>query len=92
MRARMERAAGDFGAEIRRRRRAQRLRQEDLSLATGVGRRFIIDLEAGKTTSQLGPALLVAAALGMTVGSGATDADMPMPDPDRDGPDLPDLE
>ena len=34
-------------------------------LATGVGRRFLIDLEAGKSSCQLGRSLLVAEALGV---------------------------
>ena len=34
-------------------------------MATGVGRRFLIDLEAGKPTCQLGRSLLVAEALGL---------------------------
>ena len=33
-------------------------------MATGVGRRFLIELEAGKPTCQLGRSLLVAEALG----------------------------
>jgi len=41
------------------------MRQDDLSLATGVGRRFLIELEAGKSSSQLGRSLLVADALGL---------------------------
>ncbi len=54
-----------FGAMIKARRRAQGLRQEQLALATGVGRRFLSELEMGKSTTQLGKALLVAETLGM---------------------------
>lgn len=43
------------------------MRQDDLALATGVGRRFLIDLEAGKSSCQLGRCLLVADALGLGV-------------------------
>jgi transcriptional regulator with XRE-family HTH domain len=57
--------AARFGALVRERREALKLRQDDLALATGVGRRFIIDLEAGKATCQLGKALLVAMAVGL---------------------------
>jgi DNA-binding XRE family transcriptional regulator len=39
--------------------------QDELALATGVGRRFLIDLEAGKASCQLGRSLLVAEALGL---------------------------
>ncbi len=43
------------------------MRQDQLALATGVGRRFLIDLEAGKPTCQLGRSLLVADALGLNL-------------------------
>jgi len=56
-----------FGAIIRGRRKALKLRQDQLALATGVGRRFLIELEAGKPSCQLGRSLLVAEALGLTV-------------------------
>jgi y4mF family transcriptional regulator len=54
-----------FGSLLRSRRKAMRLRQDQLALATGVGRRFVIDLEAGKPSCQLGRSLLVAEALGL---------------------------
>jgi transcriptional regulator with XRE-family HTH domain len=56
-----------FGLLIRRRRKALNMRQDQLALATGVGRRFLIDLEAGKPSCQLGRSLLVADALGLRV-------------------------
>jgi DNA-binding XRE family transcriptional regulator len=56
-----------FGSTVRRRRKALNMRQDELALATGVGRRFLIDLEAGKPTCQLGRSLLVADALGLRV-------------------------
>jgi transcriptional regulator with XRE-family HTH domain len=56
-----------FGSTIRRRRKALKMRQDELALATGVGRRFLVDLEAGKPTCQLGRSLLVADALGLKV-------------------------
>jgi transcriptional regulator with XRE-family HTH domain len=56
-----------FGSSIRTRRKALYMRQDELALATGVGRRFLIDLEAGKPTCQLGRSLLVADALGLRV-------------------------
>lgn len=58
--------AAAFGAMIRGRRKALKLRQDQLALATGVGRRFLIELEAGKPSCQLGRSLLVAEALGLT--------------------------
>jgi transcriptional regulator with XRE-family HTH domain len=54
-----------FGSMIRGRRKALDMRQDQLALATGVGRRFLIDLEAGKPSCQLGRSLLVAEALGV---------------------------
>jgi transcriptional regulator with XRE-family HTH domain len=56
-----------FGLLIRRRRKALNMRQDQLALATGVGRRFLIDLEAGKPSCQLGRSFLVADALGLRV-------------------------
>jgi transcriptional regulator with XRE-family HTH domain len=65
----LNRRAGDvtrpFGRLIRARRKALNMTQDQLALATGVGRRFLIDLEAGKTTCQLGLSLVVAEALGI---------------------------
>jgi transcriptional regulator with XRE-family HTH domain len=58
-------AASAFGSMIRGRRKAMGMRQDQLALATGVGRRFLIDLEAGKASCQLGRSLLVAKALGL---------------------------
>lgn len=57
----------ELGSLIRATRRAQGLQQEDLALAAGTGRRFIIDLERGKATAQLGATLRVLAALGLAV-------------------------
>jgi y4mF family transcriptional regulator len=57
--------AAHFGRLIRGRREALDLTQDDLALSSGVGRRFIIELEAGKPTVQLGKALLVAETLGL---------------------------
>jgi transcriptional regulator with XRE-family HTH domain len=58
-------AASAFGSLIRSRRKAMKMRQDQLALATGVGRRFLIELEAGKPSCQLGRSLLVAEALGL---------------------------
>jgi DNA-binding XRE family transcriptional regulator len=68
-RSSVEKAARDnalrFGKLIRERREALGMRQDDLALATGVGRRFVIDLEAGKPGCQLGKSLVVATAVGL---------------------------
>jgi transcriptional regulator with XRE-family HTH domain len=57
-----------FGSLIRSRRKALNMSQDQLALATGVGRRFLIDLEAGKPSCQLGRSLLVANTLGLGPG------------------------
>src|SRR6187551_2804392 len=67
-------AAFAFGALIRSRRKVLKMRQDQLALATGVGRRFVIDLEAGKPSCQLGRSLLVAKALGLDLAILASDA------------------
>lgn len=59
--------ASRFGALVRESRRAIGMTQEDLAFATGLGRRFIIELEAGKPTCQLGRALIAASAVGLRV-------------------------
>lgn len=56
----------DIGALIKSTRNAQNLRQDELAGAAGVGVRFIVDLEAGKPTAQIGKALQVLQALGCT--------------------------
>jgi y4mF family transcriptional regulator len=59
------RYAKAFGALVRERREAQKMTQDDLALAAGVGRRFVIELEAGKPTTHLGKALTVATEVGL---------------------------
>jgi transcriptional regulator with XRE-family HTH domain len=54
-----------FGSMVRSRRKALNMRQDQVALVAGVGRRFVIDLEAGKPSCQLGRSLLVAEALGL---------------------------
>jgi HTH-type transcriptional regulator/antitoxin HipB len=54
-----------FGALIQRHRQALELTQEELGLTANVGPRFIVELEAGKPTCQLGKALAVARAVGV---------------------------
>ncbi len=86
--------ASHFGALVRERREAMKMRQDDLALATGVGRRFILELEAGKPSCQLGRALVVAAAVGlrpfdlMSANNGDDNAllpDLAEEDPNEDG-------
>ena len=61
----------DLGKVIREERRAQGLTQEQLAGLTGVGVRFVRELEAGKDSCQLGRALQVAAALGLSLSVGS---------------------
>ncbi len=55
----------DFGALIKKVRKAQKLTQPELAGACGVGLRFIVDLEKGKPTCEIEKALLVANMLGI---------------------------
>jgi transcriptional regulator with XRE-family HTH domain len=79
-----------FGSMIRVRRKALKLRQDQLALATGVGRRFLIELEAGKPSCQLGRSLLVAEALGLTFADILACRDQSPALPAADLPELPD--
>jgi y4mF family transcriptional regulator len=56
-----------LGALIRKERKSQSLTQEELAGLTGVGVRFVRELEAGKESCQLGRALQVMAGLGLNV-------------------------
>ena len=60
-----------LGLLIRKERKAQKLTQEQLAGLTGVGVRFVRELEAGKESCQIGLALQVAASLGLTVSVGS---------------------
>ncbi len=55
----------DIAASVKAARRRLKLRQADLAAAAGVGVRFLIELEAGKPTAQLGKTLAVLNALGL---------------------------
>lgn len=59
--------AAELGRIVRDERHAQGLRQDHLAAAAGVGLRFIVDLERGKGTSQVGKVLAVLDALGCRV-------------------------
>ena len=56
-----------IGQMVRRVRKRAGLRQDELAGAAGVGIRFIVDLEAGKPTLQVGKVLHVLEALGIVV-------------------------
>ena len=57
----------EIGDIVRTTRKACGLRQDQLAGAAGVGLRFIVDLEAGKQTAQIGKALQVLATLGCSL-------------------------
>lgn len=57
-------SAQTLGAALRTARKRMELTQSDLALAAGVGLRFIVDLEGGKTTVRLEQVLRVIEALG----------------------------
>ena len=59
--------AKEFGQIIKESRVSQRLRQDQLAAAAGVGLRFLLELERGKPTAQLGKALGVLTALGCQI-------------------------
>lgn len=56
-----------IGEIVRAARKAAGLRQDELAGASGVGLRFIVDLEAGKPTAQIGKALQVLSGLGCSI-------------------------
>ena len=65
-------SAEDFGKMILSARKNAKLTQEQLAAASGIGERFIRELEKGKPTCQLEKALLVASMVGITI-----DAELP---------------
>ena len=77
--------AAAFGSTVRRSRRQQRLTQRQLATIAGVGERFVVELESGKPSCELGRALQVASRLGLRL-------ELHMPIPEPDSPALPDDE
>lgn len=57
----------DIGIVVRNTRKALKVTQKDLALTSGTGLRFIIDLERGKPTCQVGKVLIVLQTLGITL-------------------------
>ncbi|ODU36579.1 helix-turn-helix domain-containing protein [Sphingopyxis sp. SCN 67-31] len=55
----------EFGSAVAQARKALGITQRELALAINSGERFIVDLEAGKPTAQLGKALAAARAVGL---------------------------
>ena len=56
-----------IGALVRTTRKAIGATQKELALTSGTGLRFIIDMEKGKPTCQIGKVLIVLHTLGITV-------------------------
>ncbi|MFY9344640.1 MAG: helix-turn-helix transcriptional regulator [Planctomycetota bacterium] len=57
----------DVGSLVRAMRKEQGMRQPDLAAACGTSVRFIVELERGKPTAQIGKVLNVLAMLGLRV-------------------------
>ncbi len=55
----------EIGDAVRTARKAMGLRQDEFAAAAGVGLRFVVELERGKPTVQLGLALAVLGAAGL---------------------------
>ncbi len=69
LKAAEQRLARQFGDSLRSRRKKLGYTQDDLASMIGANRRFISELERGKGTSYLGPALAAAEALGINISS-----------------------
>lgn len=63
----MKFTAKEIGDVIKSTRKALGVTQRDLALTSGTGLRFIIELEKGKPTCQLGKVLTVLHTLGITI-------------------------
>jgi y4mF family transcriptional regulator len=55
----------EIGEQVREARKALKVTQKDLVLTSGTGQRFIIELEKGKETCQIGKVLTVLQTLGI---------------------------
>jgi len=64
-----------LGAAIRTQRRKLGITQRDLAMTCGTGLRFIVDLEKGKPTCQVGKTLHVLQTLGLVVETTCRDGD-----------------
>ena len=57
----------NLGEYIKKLRKAQQITQTDLAIAANVGVRFLVDLENGKKTAQIGKVIDVCNALGIVI-------------------------
>ncbi len=60
-------SAADIGRAVRSVRKALGITQDQLALTSGTNRRFVIEVEAGKATTQTGKVLKVLQTLGINV-------------------------
>jgi y4mF family transcriptional regulator len=60
----------EIGARVRQRRRALELTQAELAVRAGVGKRFMVEVEQGKPTLEVGKLMQVVAACGLTLSIG----------------------
>jgi len=60
-----------LGALARTRRKQLNVTQKELAMTCGTGLRFIVDLEKGKPTCQIGKTLQVLKALGLMIEAGS---------------------
>lgn len=75
----------DLGALVRARRKTLGLTQAELAARCGTGERFIVELEAGKPTIQLGKALLAAREVGIRLEDASERPAAPAEAPPDDG-------
>ena len=61
------RTAAQLGVAIRSRRKQLKITQKELAMICGTGLRFIVDLEKGKPTCQVGKTLDVLHSLGLAI-------------------------
>jgi len=66
-----------LGAAIRIRRKQLKITQKELAMTCGTGLRFIVDLEKGKPTCQIGKTLQVVQALGLAIETAPLGGDSP---------------
>ncbi len=76
----------EYGALIRHKRKALGLTQDQLAERCGVGLRFIVDLESGKPSCQLGKALTAAAEVGLRLEDARASVGQTLSPPDEDDP------
>jgi len=63
----MKYAPQDIGKIVRETRKKLNVTQKDLALTSGTGLRFVIELEKGKPTCEIGKALTVVQTLGIRI-------------------------